>query len=122
MKAGAREATAIDADPDAIAAIALNAEANEVAVEAVCGDPLDDPAPDVDLVLVGDLFYEPSLAARTTVFLERCGAAGIGALIGDPWRAHLPRARLERLAEYRLADFGDALDAAATASAVFAFA
>ena len=46
MKAGAREATAIDVDPDAIAAIALNAEANAVAVAALCGDPLDGPPPD----------------------------------------------------------------------------
>ena len=87
MKAGAREATAIDVDPDAIAAIALNAEANAVAVEAVCGDPLDGPPPAVDLVLVGDLFYEAGLAARATAFLDRCRLAGIGALVGDPWRA-----------------------------------
>ena len=121
MKAGARQATAIDVDPDAMAAIALNAEVNAVAVAALCGDPLDGPAPDVDLVLVGDLFYESGLATRATAFLDRCRVAGIGALVGDPWRAHLPRARLDRLAEYRLADFGDAPNAAATASAVFAF-
>ena len=121
MKAGAREATAIDVDPDAIEMIALNAEANAVAVAALCGDPLDGPAPAVDLVLVGDLFYEAGLAARATAFLDRCRLAGVGALIGDPWRAHLPRARLSQLAEYQLADFGDAPDAAATASAIFAF-
>jgi len=120
MKAGAREAIAIDVDPDAIEMIALNAETNAVAVEALCGDPLDGPPPDVDLVLVGDLFYAAGLAARVVAFLDRCRLAGIGALIGDPWRAHLPHARLNRLAEYRLADFGDAPDAA-TASAVFAF-
>ena len=122
MKAGAGVATAIDADPDAIDAIALNAEANAVTVATLCGDPLDGPAPDVDLVLVGDLFYEPALAARATAFLDRCRQAGIGARIGDPGRAHLPRARLKRLAEYQLADFGDAPDAATTTSAVFAFA
>jgi len=122
MKAGAGVATAIDVDPDAIDAIALNAEANAVTVATLCGDPLDGPVPDVDLVLVGDLFYEPALAARATAFLDRCRQAGIGARIGDPGRAHLPRARLKRLAEYQLADFGDAPDAAATTSAVFAFA
>jgi len=122
MKAGARQATAIDVDPDAIDAIALNAEANAVTVAALCGDPLDGPPPDVDLVLVGDLFYEADLARRVVAFLDRAAAAGIAALIGDPGRAHLPRARLRLLAEYHLADFGDAPDAAATASAVFAFA
>jgi predicted nicotinamide N-methyase len=121
IKAGARAATAIDVDPDAIEMIALNAAANAVAVAAVCGDPLDGPPPDVELVLVGDLFYAADLARRVVAFLDRCAAAGIPARIGDPWRASLPRARLERLAEYRLADFGDAPDAATTASAVFAF-
>lgn len=121
MRAGARQATALDVDRDAIDMVALNAEANAVTVAALCGDPLDGPPPDVDLVLVGDLFYEPRLAARVTAFLARCREIGVGALIGDPWRAHLPRARLKRLAEYRLADFGDAPDAAATSAAVFAF-
>jgi predicted nicotinamide N-methyase len=82
MKAGAREATAIDVDPDAIDAIALNAKANAATVAALCGDPLDGPAPAVDLVLVGDLFYEAGLAARATAFLDRCRLAGVGALIG----------------------------------------
>ena len=121
LKAGAREATAIDVDPDAIDAIALNAAANGVAVTAVAADPLDSAPPQVDLVLVGDLFYEAGLAARALVFLDRCRAVGVDVLVGDPWRAHLPRRRLRTLAEYKLADFGDA-PGAATASAVFAFA
>jgi predicted nicotinamide N-methyase len=121
MKAGARSAIAIDVDPDAPAAIALNAEANGVAVAAICDDPLDGAAPGVDLVLVGDLFYEAALAARVIAFLDRCRAARIAALIGDPWRAHLPQGRLRKLADYRLADFGDAPGATTTASAVFAF-
>ncbi len=57
---------------------------------------------------------------RVTAFLDRCGAVGIPALIGDPGRAPLPRARLRPLANYALADFGDA-PGAATPSAVFAF-
>jgi predicted nicotinamide N-methyase len=121
MRAGASAALAIDIDADALAAIALNAEANGVAVTGVCADPLDDPPPAVDLALAGDLFYEAALAARATAFLGRCRAARIEVLIGDPWRAHLPRERLVKVADYRLADFGDAPDAATTASAVFAF-
>jgi predicted nicotinamide N-methyase len=121
MKAGGRAALAIDVDADALAAVALNAEANGVAVDGLCADPLDGAPPEVDIALVGDLFYEAGLAARATAFLDHCRAARIDALIGDPWRAHLPRARLTQLADYRLADFGDASDAIATASAVFAF-
>ena len=101
MKAGAGQATAVDIDPDAIEMVALNAEANSVAVVALCGDPLDGAPPAVDLVLVGDLFYEARLAARLVAFLDRCAAAGIPSLIGDPGRAPLPRARLARLAPGR---------------------
>ncbi|THD46032.1 MAG: methyltransferase [Bradyrhizobium sp.] len=122
MKAGASSAIATDVDPDAIAAIALNAEANSVVVAAICDDPLGEPPPEVDLALAGDLFYEAGLAARAFDFLARCRAAGIATLIGDPGREHLPRERLLQLADYRLDDFGDAPGAAATAGAVFALA
>ena len=78
------------------------------------------PPPDVDLVAVGDLFYEQALAARVTAFLDRCIAAGINVLIGDPYRAHLPLARLRVLAEYATPDFGGSRDVPTTPSAVFA--
>lgn len=118
MLAGASQARAVDVDPYAIAAIALNAGANGVAVEAELADLTAGEAPDVDLLLVGDLFYEPDLASRTMAFLERCEDAGIAVLIGDPWRAFLPTGRLSVVAEYRVADYGDP-DGAARAAAVF---
>jgi predicted nicotinamide N-methyase len=73
----------------------------------------------VDLVAVGDLFYESELAERVTAFLDRCLAAGIKVLIGDPYRAHLPLSRLRLLAEYTTPDVGGSRDKAATSSAVF---
>ncbi len=120
-KAGASAVSVSDADPCAVAALELNAAANDVAFDAMFGDLLDAPPPAVDLVLVGDLFYEAELAERVTAFLDRCAEAGIEALIGDPWRAPLPRERLRAIAEYRVADFGDGLAGGATSSAVFAF-
>jgi predicted nicotinamide N-methyase len=120
-KAGARAAIASDVDPNAIAALRLNAAANAVAIEAALGDLTGGSPPPVDLVAVGDLFYDGDLAPCVTAFLDRCLAAGAEALIGDPWRAFLPRARLRLIAEYRVADFGEAGSASATASAVFAF-
>lgn len=118
MKAGAREAIAADVDPYAIAAIRLNAAANDVSVAATLGDLTAGPPPDVDIILVGDLFYERALAKRVTDFLDRCLAAGIDVLIGDPWRAFLPQERLRPIKEYSAPDFGDG---GASASAVFAF-
>jgi predicted nicotinamide N-methyase len=120
MMAGADTARAADIDPYAIAATRLNAAANGVAVEAIHGDLTEGDPPDADLMLVGDLFYDAELAARVTAYLERCVAAGVAVLIGDPWRAYLPTDRLKVVAEYPVADFGDP-DGAVRAAAVFAF-
>jgi predicted nicotinamide N-methyase len=100
-KGGAAHVLASDIDPLAVIAISLNAQANGVEVEANANDLLSpdstfDPA-DVDVVLVGDVFYERSLAARSMAFLERCRAAGCVVLIGDPGRAELPLDRLTKI-------------------------
>lgn len=107
-KAGAREIVAIDADPNAGAAIAVNAALNGVLVAAHVRDPLDETPPGADVILAGDLFYEARLAARATAFLGRCAAAGKTVLIGDPGRAHLPLERLLMLASYPVSDMGEA--------------
>ena len=104
MKAGAASVLAVDVDPYAVAATQVNAAANGVAVEAVRGDLTDGPVPEVDLILAGDVFYDPEPAARVTPFLARCRAAGVEVLVGDPRRAPLPVERLRGLAEYRFAE------------------
>lgn len=115
-KAGASGVIAADIDRYAIAALRLNAAHNDVLITVVEGDLTLGAPPRVDLVLVGDLFYAPDLAARVMGFLDRCRAAGIAVLIGDPWRAHLPMPRLTMLAEYAVAETGHA---ATKPSAVF---
>ncbi|MFD1331754.1 class I SAM-dependent methyltransferase [Methylopila musalis] len=100
MKAGAAHALAADIDRFALAAIGLNAEANGVAVET-CGDDLiGGPRPEVDLVTVGDLFYERDLAERLLGWLDGFLARGVPVLVGDPGRSYLPRPRLLALADY----------------------
>lgn len=111
MLAGAAQGIAADVDPYALTATRLNAEANGVTVETLLGDLTGGDPPDVELMLVGDLFYDPDLAARVLAFLEHCVGAGIAVLIGDPWRAPLPADRLRVVAEYAVADFGDAAGA-----------
>jgi predicted nicotinamide N-methyase len=106
-KGGASLVTAIDTDRYAVAATALNAQANGVVIDILQADILDDPPPPADLILAGDLFYNRKLARRTLPFLQRCRAAGISVLIGDPGRKTLPRSRLTAVAEYRVADFGE---------------
>jgi predicted nicotinamide N-methyase len=102
-QAGAAAVTGYDIDPLAAAAITVNAEANGVAVRAICADVLDadgPPAPGPDLVLVADAFYEKDLAGRVLQFLERSRARGAAVLAGDFGRTYLPRARLAPLASY----------------------
>ena len=64
------------------------------------------PAPDCDVILVGDLFYEKGLAGTRFRLARGGGGRGIVTLIGDPGRSYLPRERLTKLGEYRVA--GDA--------------
>lgn len=121
MKAGAASVLAADVDPYAVTAIGLNAEANGVAVTAMLGDLTQAEPPDVDVVLVGDLFYNEDLAMRVTRLLDRCLVSGIEVRVGDPWRAFLPRARLELIKEYPGFDFGSSQDGEQRSNAVFAF-
>ena len=116
MRSGAARVLAVDVDPHATAAVTLNAAANGVLIEAVCADLLDGPAPEADVLLVGDLFYDRQTAARLLALLDRC--LGIDILVGDPYRAHLPQTRLHRLAEYEVPDFGAS---GAQTGAVFRF-
>jgi predicted nicotinamide N-methyase len=121
MKAGAASVVAADVDPYAIAALKLNAEANGVAIAAVLGDLTQTEPPEVDVVLVGDLFYNEELATRVAGFLDRCLAKKLVVLVGDPWRATLPRARLKLLKEYPGVDFGSSPGGELHSNAVFAF-
>ena len=110
--AGAAGVTAYDIDPLAATAITANAEANGVAVPAVCTDVLSGLPPDgTDLVLVADAFYERDLAAQVLRFAERSQARGAAVLAGDFGRAYLPRARLAPLASYDVPGLGALEDA-----------
>lgn len=107
-KAGAASVIAADIDPLSAVAARLNAGANGVDFLWVQDDLTEGPPPAVNVVAVGDLFYDQELALRVTSFLDRCLASGIDILVGDPGRAFLPRSRLRLVAEYAVADFGDA--------------
>jgi predicted nicotinamide N-methyase len=101
MKAGAACVTAAEIDQFAVQAVDLNAELNAVHVTSVAEDLLDkDPPRDLDVILVGDLFYEKHLATHCLDWLNRAQIMGIGVLIGDPGRSYLPKEKLRRIADY----------------------
>ena len=101
MKAGAAHALAADIDPFCAAAVALNAEANGVAVDFT-GDDLVGRAGEWDVVLAGDVFYDKAFAERLLPWFSALKAQGADVLVGDPGRAYLPKAGLERLATYEV--------------------
>jgi predicted nicotinamide N-methyase len=93
-----------DIDRLAGVAIAMNAEANDVLVEASVADIVqendDFDFASIDVVLAGDIYYDYDLAPRATAFLQRCRVAGSVVLLGDPGRAALPKQLLTRRREY----------------------
>ncbi|WP_433065765.1 class I SAM-dependent methyltransferase [Dactylosporangium sp. CS-033363] len=99
MKAGAAHVTAVEIDELAVAAIAINAEANGVAVTPLLADVLEQE-PDAAVVLAGDVFYSREMTRRMLDYLRRAARNGATVLVGDPGRAYLPREHLTLLAEY----------------------
>jgi predicted nicotinamide N-methyase len=99
LEAGAGSGIANDTDPHAAAAARLNAAANGVDLAISTADLLGGE-PDADLILIGDLFYEPELAARVAGFLERAARRGTTILFGDRATMQRPPLNFEMVAEY----------------------
>ena len=95
-KAGAADVLAADIDAFACAAITLNAKANDLRI-ATTQENLIGTAPDWDVILVGDLFYERPLAEGLVAWLRPLGKT---VLLGDPGRTYFPRQGVENLATY----------------------
>lgn len=104
MKAGAANATGNDIDPMALAAMALNAEANDVTIglsgeDWLAGAPGTPPA---DVVIAGDVCYERDMTARAMDWLRGHAAAGRLVLLGDPGRNYFSAERLCELGRYQI--------------------
>jgi len=119
-QAGARRVEASDIDPFAVAAIALNAAENGVAVEAL-GEDVVGQDRGWDVVLAGDVAYERDMAAAVFAWLERLARRGALALIGDPRRSYLALDRLECVAEYSVPTTRALEDAEVKRTGVFRF-
>jgi predicted nicotinamide N-methyase len=102
MRAGAGHALATDIDPFCGAALAVNAELNDVRIDFTDQNLLDAPPPDVDVILAGDICYEKPLADQVMNWLAAAHVRGTRVLIGDPGRSYFPRVGLEKLAEYEV--------------------
>lgn len=120
MRAGAASVTATEIDDFALEAITLNAEANGVAVTACAENLLARPySGGFEVVLVGDLFYDRTLAGQVQALIDAALDDAATVLIGDPQRSYFPRDRFERLASYPVPVTRDLEDAEIKHSAVW---
>jgi predicted nicotinamide N-methyase len=98
-KAGARSALASDTDPLADSAAVLNGSANGIELTSTTDDLLG-LDPKADLIIIGDLVYEPELQIRVGAFIESAHRRGIQMLYGDRTSARRPRSDFQMLQEY----------------------
>jgi predicted nicotinamide N-methyase len=120
VQAGSVSIVATDIDEFATTAAAMNANLNQVSLEIKLEDVLHQRPPAADVILVGDLFYEKTLAARCLAWLRQAQGQGAKVLIGDPGRSYLPKAQLEKLAEYNVPVTRDLEDAEIKKTSVWA--
>ena len=119
-QAGSASIVAADIDEFATTAAEMNAELNHVNLEIKLEDLLPQAPPSADIILVGDLFYEKTLAARCLAWLREAQGQGARILIGDPGRSYLPKDQLEKLAEYNVPVTRDLEDAEIKRTSVWA--
>lgn len=122
MKAGATSVLGADIDPFCAAAVALNAEANGVALSFTDRNLLDAPPPPVDVICAGDVCYEGPMTEQVLDWLGRARANGTRVLIGDPGRTYFPKTGLDFLAEYRVQTTRELEDQEVKRSSVWAMA
>jgi predicted nicotinamide N-methyase len=102
--AGATSVLASDIDPYSHTAVQVNAELNGVTGIEVVGDVLDAGAPDVDVVLAGDVCYDREMTSRVLPFLGTAWLGGAAVYLGDPGRAYVPKEGLLEQATYEVPD------------------
>ena len=109
--AGASTVLASELDPFGVAAIGLNASANDVSI-TVTGDVLGGAGENAQVVLAADIWYERQLAQRALGLLQRARSRGADVLVGDIGRAFLPRPLMRELAAYDVPVIAELEDAA----------
>jgi predicted nicotinamide N-methyase len=122
MTAGASHVLCADIDDFCAAAIALNAEANGVALDFTSRNLLEAPAPHADVILAGDISYENPLAGRVRAWLAEAHARGATVLMGDPRRTYFATEGLTPLAEYQVQTTRELEDVAVKRTGVWTFA
>jgi predicted nicotinamide N-methyase len=121
--AGAGHVEAYESDPLARAAIALNARSNQVEVEVTSSYLVaTDAVASWEVVLVGDVGYEPAVAEKCLPWLRSLAAKGALVLMADPGGAFSDMKGLVRLGEYEVPTSFDPDDPSTRETTIFRIA
>lgn len=93
LQAGAASVTAVDTDPAAAVAAALNAARNDVPLQTSTEDLIGRTV-DADVVLLGDMTYDREMAVRVDAWARTLNAV---VLVADPRRGFLSPQSWRRL-------------------------
>ncbi|XP_033112501.1 electron transfer flavoprotein beta subunit lysine methyltransferase-like [Anneissia japonica] len=103
---GARTVLANDIDPVAIDAVRLNMLLNNVTLETSSENLIGHHYTNLDVVLLGDMFYDKDFSNMLNDWLKELAARGTTILVGDPGRVYLRdhpiRSKLLKLMDYEL--------------------
>ncbi|NLJ26898.1 MAG: methyltransferase [Deltaproteobacteria bacterium] len=101
MMSGAAFLLASDIDPLAVEATRLNALVNGVSMETTTRDLVGDPLTGFDVLLAGDMFYDPAFSRSVLSWFAALTARGMKILLGDPSRGNIKDTPVEPLASYQ---------------------
>jgi predicted nicotinamide N-methyase len=124
-RAGASLVISNDIDPMCEAAVSLNIELNfpdqpQPRMGWRAGNLLEEPLRGIDVILVGDVFYEHEMANAFVQGLKRNKRSGIEVYAGDPGRTYAPT-DLGVQGEYRVATCLSIENAAEKVTRILAF-
>lgn len=92
---------AVDVDALARVATEMNARENGLSIVASTTDLVGDALDDVDVVLAGDIWYEPGPSARFRRWFRKLAASNKTVLTADSGRPYAPK-RARELARYEV--------------------
>ncbi len=99
-KSKSKKLRVCDIDPLAKRVMELNAQLNDARFKQIDAIDLTQPCKGYDVILAGDVCYEPVTAHRIIKWLRLCAAQGTEVYMGDPGRAYMPTEAMKVLAEY----------------------
>lgn len=101
IKSGAKFVLGVDIDPFSAEAIQLNAALNGFTIDTTTRNLIGHPIRDFELLLAGDMFYDPIFSEVLLRWFESLADSGLTILFSDPGRGNVAGSIAEAIASYR---------------------